>query len=620
MFDPGDPMVNVVTEARRLPIPSEPGLIVARADNSLSPGSSGDWTRHVAVYVTSDEYAPRFVAQKGEQYTSDGWHDALLASASKGDLLRALTVATHVVSEGGDALRAWTAHVIDGVEPVLAGCIQAALSKPGADRVLLARQPLLMALKVILAEGRDAPVGRGRDPFIVLTMLTHHVSRDAGIDRGLSAGERLGGFDAPMAMELVRNSAFNETDDYGDLLARTRQLWTAYEGQIERYPPRRPLRDMLREATLLDLDDMTSLAFAIYSQTIKARIGNVPMLDVACLGFPQSVVDAFLARFTVTEVELAELLEGEPGSWQFSALENRPLLRLGRTEVAVIDERMLQKRFTTGLYWIVHDHERDTHGDGARRDWTQTFSELIEMHAEGILRRLSPPLLGVGSSFFAEEQLRMMGGKAVDCGVDFGSTVLLCDIVKHSLTLQTRQLGDVARFEADMEKAVMKKVAQLDGTIERLVTSTVHKNNPLGRRPASVLPMVVQGGEFPVMPATMTFARDEATKRGLLQQEGVLPLIVVTIAELEMLEALANAGRAVVVDVLRDYAVTDGLGGLRNFIIDNYGGSTLHRSDATQSALDEQFDVVMDRLKHLDAGRIGAASVDPGSVPSGAAQ
>lgn len=45
----------------------------------------------------------------------------------------------------------------------------------------------------------------------------------------------------------------------------------------------------------------------------------------------------------------------------------------------MIDEVLLQRRFTNALYWLVHDHERDQIDDDARRTWTQVYSELVEL-------------------------------------------------------------------------------------------------------------------------------------------------------------------------------------------------------------------------------------------------
>ena len=58
----------------------------------------------------------------------------------------------------------------------------------------------------------------------------------------------LGGYRESLAMEIVQNADFHEADDFGDLLARHRELWTSYESRLSRYPPRAPLRPRAKAA------------------------------------------------------------------------------------------------------------------------------------------------------------------------------------------------------------------------------------------------------------------------------------------------------------------------------------------------------------------------------------
>ncbi len=70
-------------------------------------------------------------------------------------------------------------------------------------------------------------------------------------------------------------------------------------------------------------------------------------------------------------------------------IQARPLLRLG-DDVVVLDERYLIERVTRGLYWLVHDHEKQVHGENARRAWTQVWGEMIETRVEDQLRQMAP--------------------------------------------------------------------------------------------------------------------------------------------------------------------------------------------------------------------------------------
>ncbi len=344
---------------------------------------------------------------------------------------------------------------------------------------------------------------------------------------------------------------------------------------------------------------MLTMAFAAFSQANEAGLHSVRMLDMSSLRLPQLAVDAFLARFSITEAELTRLMTKQTGPWAFLPLEDTPLLRIGRTSVAVLDERLLQRRFTSALYWLVHDHEKTVHGKQARRAWTQTYSELVEIHAEDILSRLAPALLGSGSAFFTEEQLGLLGDSAVDCGIDFGDFVLLTDVVQHQMTVPTRLLGELSAFEADMKATVLKKAKQLHGSARALLDKDGHRAHPLGRRPDRILPVVVQGADFPVNPATMAYVRERAAAAGLLTQPECGALMIITLDELEMVEALVQSGETSADQVFRGYAASGAGDSLRNFIVDVHGGSTLRRSQPMQRALDDVFDTVTKRLGNL---------------------
>lgn len=601
--DTSDDLDQIVAAARRLKAPAGPSILVPRRTDAQveAMGSPGGWGRHFARYVISDEYVPQFLLEQGAPWDIERWPTVLLNMCHRENLIRVATAATRVAHAGGSALDEWTRYVLSTVDAALGKHMRAALevNDGGPQRVFLARQPVLLALKLILAEGTTQPQGRG-DPFVVLTMLAHYAAREPANGSVPASGPKIGGLSAPLAMELVQNSLFNSADSFGDLLARTQLLWAAYEERLVRHPPRVPLRQMILEATGIELDDILTMAFALFAQVNQAGLNDIRMLDLASLRLPQPGVDAFLARFSITVPDLAKLMANQSGSWAFLPLEDTPLLRLGPTSVAVLDVRLLQRRFTSALYWLVHDHEKLTNGDLARQAWTQTYSELVEIHAEDILRRISPTILGGGESFFTEEELGQLGDSAVDFGIDFGDFVLLADVVQHQMTVPTRLLGQQSAFEKDMEATVLKKIRQLHGSSRALLTKDGHKAHPLGRRPDRILPVVVQGADFPVNPATMGYARDEAATRGLLIQPECAPVMIVTVDELEMVEALVQAGSSSADEVFRGYAESGANDSLRNFIIDAHGGSTLRRSEPIQKALDELFVVVEDRLKHLE--------------------
>ena len=77
----------------------------------------------------------------------------------------------------------------------------------------------------------------------------------------------------------------------------------------------------------------------------------------------------------------------------------------------------------------MHDSEKER-GETERIRWTQAYGKMIETHAEDQLRRMAPPLLGGGSTFFTEENLlaAFPGMKNCDAGIDFGGEIVLAGV------------------------------------------------------------------------------------------------------------------------------------------------------------------------------------------------
>lgn len=530
-----------------------------------------------ARYLISDQYAPEYLAANGQQYSYVEWLRVVLDLCPRRDLIAALTLAARVASDPAERDE-WTAYVLTNVDPVLATRMRSALATTdgGPSFVFLARQPVLLALRAALTEPVSRRPGDG-DPRIAATLLSHHVAHGDMISRYLRGPEPLmGGRAESDTMHLVTNALFNLPLDYGALIARTQFLWTHYESQLTRYPPRAPLRDMVREATGLDLEDILALAFALFAHANSLSVHSTSVaLDMFQLGLPADVVSRFLALFSDNRAGFARALKdgsAGAGEWFFMPFENRPLMRLGTTDVLVIDMVLLQRRFTSALYWLVHDYERDIHGNTARIRWTQTYSELVEMHAERLLKDAAPPMNDGTSSFFTEETVGLLGGSAADCGIDFGGFVLVADIVQHNVKVPARAFADASAFRDDVKKSVLGKARQLDNTIKQLLTKVDHPAHPLKRRPRRIVPMVVEGAEFPVIVEATAYIKDELESAGLLQQPECSRLLVVTLAELEMLASLIHAGIVPSADVA-----------IHGYVIDRAGDSFtnhLHRNYA----------------------------------------
>ena len=269
-------------------------------------------------------------------------------------------------------------------------------------------------MRTVLTYRSTAPAFAGNlglpvmDPETAGVVLVHLVAAGLRLAQATSTA-MIGGVPEDLAMEMVANNLFCRNERADVLLARTRMLWTTYGNQIDLgklHLRDRPLA-LLREATGLDLDDIAALTVA-YHGYIRAHQPGQPAGVDAFAGIPieRPIIEAYLGLFASTPDELAAKLDACPGSWQMLPIQERPLLRVGDV-ILVLNEQYLIERATQGLYWFVHDHERDLDSKRGRPRWNNAHAAMVELRVEDQLRLQAPPLIGVaGKTFFTEEDLQ----------------------------------------------------------------------------------------------------------------------------------------------------------------------------------------------------------------------
>jgi hypothetical protein len=415
----------------------------------------------------------------------------------------------------------------------------------------------------------------------------------------------LGGVPESLAMEMSANSLFNETEDAGNLVARTWLLWHEYNPDRVKPTPRLPPAEILKEAVGIELDDVLALGFAYYAYAITRQFDTPihanPFVDHR---IDRETVDRFLSRFALTLDGLSDELKACPRRWQMMPIQDRPLLRIDDT-IVVLDEWDLIHRVTRGLYWLVHDHERDVHGDEARHTWTQTYANMIELRVEDQLQRLAPRLLGGGSTYFTEEDLqaafpkRKEASKAVDAGIDFGDATLLAEVVSAQVTVATREEVNVDAFKKDVERMVLKKARQLDATAKNLVRDQQPERSPLSVPAKKIYPVVVRGGAFPVNPATRRYIDDCLAQETLLAPADarIQPLALVDLEELERCEALSSARGISLPAILAGWQSSPYRAmSLHSYLVQELRAADVGRPAGIQAALDGAFAVIAQRL------------------------
>jgi hypothetical protein len=561
----------------------------------------------VGVYLPAREYLGPFEAARGRAFDRDAWIRVLLARFPAEEYLCQLAILNHAVTSV-ELTEPFAERFLERIAPDAAEIVRRAVAGgvDGFRRWFLARQLVLRAMRLVLVPP-PAAAGATPDPALEASLagiepetaavLLVHLAGDALCQERQPGVARLCGTAESLAMEMNANNLFNDRDDNGDLLARYRMLWLDYGTRLKRYIPRLAPADMLREATGIGLDETITLAFAYWGYLQGRGPGDpirVKAMAAEAMTIPRADVETFLGLISCTPAALAQQLRQCPRPWQMRPLQARPLLRLG-DDVVVLDERYLVERVTRGLYWLVHDYEKETYGDKARGAWTQVWSEMVETRAEDQLRQMAPSLFGGGRAFFTEEALQAAFPRTRNCdaGIDFGGDVVLAEVVSGTVKVQTRELADTGSFVQDTERIVLCKARQLYVTAACLLRRPQPEGSPVKVPPSRIFPVVVISGQYPVNPLTVRYINEQLTAEGHRPDGTVQPLTVMDLEELEGCQALLQRrGRTLpqLLDAWRASPYRDAA--FRNYLAHEIGGQELGRPGDVQDALAESFEVI----------------------------
>lgn len=629
------PRMFVPRAAQRMPVVtrrSASGLVLPGVDDAarrlgLTPvlGESVFVERLTRVYLIAREYLEGFETRRGRKYKRDQWIAVLLSAHPAEEYLCQLAALNHAANSDELTL-AYRDRFLGALADDAAEAARSAMAGgvDGRPRWLLARQMILRAMRMVLVPPPPTATPdpglvahlEGIDPETAAIVLLHLAAGDHKQDRG--EGEpQLAGMPESLTMEIIANNVFNDRDDDGDMLGRYRLLWKDIGGSLTQVTPRRPPVDLLEEATGIDLEDLTALAYGYWAHArmcgldtpIKLQATLMPGIRVA-----EATIERFLGLFALTPAELAQELQDRPGSWQMLPLQARPLLRLGN-DVVVLDERYLMERVTRGLSWLVHDHERDTYGDQARNLWTKVYGEMVERFAEGQLRSMAPVLLGGSPAFFTEEQLQAAfpGQRSCDAVIDFGGDVVLAEIVSGTVTVKTRE-GDAQAFRNDAKRLVLDKARQVYTTARNLLRNPQPTKSPLAGPAGRIFPVVVCGGQFPINPLTMRYINEELKAKGLVPEGPIEPLALMDLEELEGCAALRERRGLTLPQQLRAWrASAYAAAAFRNYLAYEYGGRELGRPGTVGNALAESTLAIQRRLgveEPIDLRRARIGKVD----------
>jgi len=553
---------------------------------------------YFGVYLTVDDYLESMPG--AEEASRTGFIRWLMSAASRESLLNGLCFLVLARQEADHSERL-ASELSSWLTPPARARLEAALT--GKNREILARQPLLLALRTVLARA-DTPDPEKDPPYpleIMALMLTHALSSTLTASNRERSGRQIAGLPEQLAIEVVCNQAFYESDDLYSVIDRQLRLWREMGSAATAHLGGRNAAGLFGTAAGLEVEDVFALGFALYAHVMNWRWGQpIRLHEDFNSDMPSARISAFLDLVAASPEQLRPRLQQPLSDWDFLAFQETPVLHVG-DGLMVVDDELLLQRITTGLFWIVHDYLSATEGNQARQRWTQAWGEMVEAVAEQDLSSLAPPLLSVEHlSVYYENDLAIAypGHKTADVVIDFGEVLGAFEIVSGQLQVNTRINGDRDALYRDMERLAFKKVRQLDDTARCLLQDEAALTGIRGVT-RQVAPVIVAGGGFPLSPITARIIHDYCADQSLLVDGRIRPLAVIDMGELEALEGLAEHLGADPMELLKDWAQS-GLATMsfRNFMLQVHPWSPdLYRPSRMRPRVDAVFEQLAERLR-----------------------
>lgn len=510
-----------------------------RGGLAVPVGSGSAPIDFMSPYMVLSEYMGDAAAVL-KQADPDSIVDGLIGACNGNDLMFALAALNRMAARPEHAPAA-----VSVMQAALQPDIRARFDNMSKQRRLFARQPVLTALRKVLA--KFSPRQNLINPAVAAVLLVHAVGDQLSATKGGDDLETIGGMHGRLVLDMVANSDFYESDDPWAAIDRYVRLWRSHGSVCENLLGGKVSIDLLREATGLELEDFLALGFALFANVLAWRPG-APMLFNLQPGVQMdpAVISRFLQLFSATPAQMRAALATPRSGWDFLEFQAHPVLRLPEG-LLILDEGLLWQRFTSGLFWLVHDHQRDHLGDVARRKWTQAWGDVVEVVAEEGLTQLAPRVLGGGAAVWDENNLRTAYGKrggTADLVIDFGEALAVIEIVSAQLTINTRVDCTRGAFERDLEKLVIKKVRQIDGTARKLIANETKLTGVTVNHARTIIPIVVAAFGFPHLPPVHARLQERLRDEHLLQDGPFADLCILDLRDLELLEGAAERGDA----------------------------------------------------------------------------
>lgn len=485
----------------------------------------------MAVYLTASEVFDAYLPQ--------GVLDELLEGATADRLVWATAMMLRAVHEEDADVE------VAIVEQVLAGEARdrARNLLAGRERRLIAPQiQLLVAAGALLSlpwTGDRSPEGPDVTGALLLGLHVGDLLEGATHD---DTEVLFGNVRAGLAAEVVANQLFNSVTQLRADIARHEAVWHRHLPAVAQTESLPDLAELFKNTAGVPLDVFEAVGFGFYA----AKSADPPFVSrswFSSTSITPEDVGAIESLVCATPDGLRAQLEQDVAGdlsasrWALQAFSRWPLLRYDDARWLVHSPQLLVDRFFSGLAffdaWFAAGADRDQ----VKHAW----GLATERYGQEVLRAVA------GARVYPEDRLQAAyarpGKRIADAAVDYGHRWLVLDF---SSRRPSQALAREASSESLLEEVytlIDDKGEQLHDTIEGIRRDETRLTGAKQQVDAPrFTPVVAVHSRWPLNPITHELIQLRLKELELLQDDDVDDLEVVTIEELEMVEALQEAG------------------------------------------------------------------------------
>jgi hypothetical protein len=307
------------------------------------------------------------------------------------------------------------------------------------------------------------------------------------------------------------------------------------------------------EAAFLAYTGISLADFFVVGTAAEARFMNNPGAVLRPGEYFQSTlipIEVWSPFFATLGTDLSGLraeLEAENeryGSTTYGsvAIERFPLFEGEPGEYCLISPWALARRVTEGIFHLLAEAAEEDGLD--RSSHTGEFGIPFQHSVEATLRRgniaTGMPVPVAADVLYGSS--RSSRRRSSDIVLGFDRSPMFVEVVSGPIRVGTLTRGDLDDFEADVNRLVIGKARQLDRSIHdfldgRLVLDEI---DPATAR--RIWPVIVTSHAFPLRDQIDIAIRERLARAGLLQDERIAPLAVLSAEELFFCEGFMERG------------------------------------------------------------------------------